>query len=246
MVLGDSLTLPRAVENISVEDAWPWLLEKYLSNGDSECILFHRGLGGASLDVLWEHYQQIRFYIKPSPGSIAVLQYGIVDCAPRPLPFWARKLLGHLHPAILKHIVNIIHRHRSSLLGKGISFQRTSDYLIQYLTTQLLEQITSDYHHVFVVGIMPADEAFDQASPGVRDSVTRTNKIIKSAADNYANAQFLDMDAVFGGQPEVDGYISRIDHHHLTKLGHKVLARTLYQKIFIKRNLGKNNANRAN
>src|ERR1041384_6685325 len=89
-VYGDSLALPRAANNIRCDQTYPDRLRKFLATArSSEVSFYNRAPGGAEIEALYKEFVSDSTYFGKTKG-ILIVQCGIVDCAPRPIPPWVK------------------------------------------------------------------------------------------------------------------------------------------------------------
>ena len=120
-IYGDSISMPRCIDGIMPWESWPAKLQGKL--GFNYCVL-NRSIGYGDVKKISRLFKSDKFYFRGNVGLV-VFRFGIVDCAPRPIPLWLRNLIGFLPKIVRNKIVNFIHNHRTSML-RHMSFVITS------------------------------------------------------------------------------------------------------------------------
>lgn len=105
--IGDSLAMPRndQFSATSLENTW---VNMAFSNSILENLQFHNSFGASSKDILRESCEVLGS-LPLHAKSVFVIQYGIVDCTPRPLPrslyFRAKRFFPRLDRYSFLHAV---------------------------------------------------------------------------------------------------------------------------------------------
>ena len=93
LLITDSLGLPRLFpEKTEYEDTYPNLLKKHF-------IIMQYSKGGGTIIELYEQTG----YFKAFEPDVIILQSGIVDCAPRPYPYWLQQMSKYSYLYLLFH-----------------------------------------------------------------------------------------------------------------------------------------------
>lgn len=89
IVLGDSLSFPRGSKGQTLEQAWP----QRICSDTRVDVLWMRAREAATAGIVLEEARQVGRYVEGGaiPFDLAIVQVGIVDCSPRPLPRWLMK-----------------------------------------------------------------------------------------------------------------------------------------------------------
>lgn len=225
-VYGDSLSLPRPADGVFHGDVYPELIRDALeaAHPGLRVSVWNRSRGGASIGELHTSYRQDSAYFDLAEPSILVIQCGIVDCAPRPVPPGVREKIGRL-PTLLRWLVaKCLHVARPFLLRAGIRWRATESDDFEHRLLAWIRDACSGKARVYVVNIAPTLPAIDAHSPGLADSIHAYNEAIRRAA-GAGGAVLIDVYGAIRSQPEGSGdHINRQDGHHITRRGHRLYA----------------------
>ncbi len=109
-IYGGSTSLPRKIAGIGFNDTYHSLLAEKKSKISA---VVNMSIGGCTVVETWDTITRtVNYY----DDSIVILAIGLVDSAPRPIPFTVRKIISMLHLRIRNIIINAIHKNRNSLL----------------------------------------------------------------------------------------------------------------------------------
>lgn len=232
-IYGDSLSMPRECAEIPFFKTYAELLCLELEQLDHKkrVFLYNRSRGGASIVSLWRDYQQDRGYFGPASGDLLVIQCGIVDCAPRPIPEWFKKVIARLPNRTRSSVVKFLHDHRPALLHAGFSWRITKPEVFSHTLQRWLSSAIQDFQSVYIFNIAPTTTEMDAHSPGLSNSIEQYNELIAGALRSVsANNLFL-MDintAIKGSRLSITNLINVEDGHHITLEGH-----ALYSQMII-------------
>ena len=230
-VYGDSLGMPRAASDVRFDQTYAELFCAWLRTvrPNAQVHLYNRSQGGASIRKLFNEYQMDSIYFGKPGGDILVLQLGIVDCAPRPIPGWLKLLIGHLPSPFRTPIVKLLHQFRPNLLRMGCRWRTTSRSAFSCLLGKWLKKAAADFTRIHVVSVMPTTPEIEAHSPGLSESAESCNCDIQEAirATGAANIQFIDAHRIAAQNPAQ--FIDASDGHHLTAEGHRLLGELLIQ-----------------
>lgn len=205
LILSDSLALPRNKPEVCLHhQTWPELLK-----AKGFCV--HQvSIGGAtSSDLL----TQLNYHISFEP-NLAVLQVGIVDCAPRfmtknELAFF--KNFGIVGKAIIAFSnKNIVRRIRNTTYTSPKKFEENISSIIKKL-----EPIP-----VLILGIVPAFDEYEKKLPGINKRIVQFNTVLQKF-NHYISLQDFDKEGIMS------------DHHHLNPLGHRIIFDKIINRISI-------------
>ena len=233
-VYGDSLGMPRADSGVRFDQTYSELFCAWLRTvrSDAQVHLYNRSQGGASIRKLFQEYQMDSIYFGKPGGDILVLQLGIVDCAPRPIPTWVKFLIGRLPSPLRTPIVKFLHRFRPNLLRMGCKWRSTSRSAFSRLFQKWLQRAANDFARIYVVSVMPTTPEIEARSPGLGESAVSCNQDIEAAilSSGAANIHFIDAHRIAAENPdEVSRFVDASDGHHLTAEGHRLLSGLLIQ-----------------
>ena len=237
-VYGDSLAMPRVTDGVAYADTYPEVLRAALERADGAPIdLYNRSRGGVTIRTLYEDWANDATYFGPAPSGIAVIQCGIVDCAPRPAPRIVRRGLGAMPGPVQRRAIRFLHDHRSTLLRTGSVWRRTRPTVFSAVLRDWLRQASAQVGSLYVLTIAPTTEAMEAHSPGLAGSIERYNELIAHAVGAAASrhVQLVDVHTEILAQPDgVTRYVNQADGHHITTEGH-----ALYARMLLERELGR-------
>ena len=231
-VYGDSLSLPRPGDGVLHGDVYPELIRDALEKAHPglRVSVWNRSRGGASIGELHESYRQDSAYFDPSEPSILVIQCGIVDCAPRPVPPGVREKIGRLPTPLRWLVAKFLHFARPFLLRAGIRWRATGSDDFESLLLAWIKDACSGKARVYVVNIAPTVPAIDTHSPGLADSIYVYNEVIQRAA-SAGGATLIDVFGAIQSNPGGIGcHINPGDGHHITRQGHGLYASLLLDR----------------
>lgn len=225
---GDSLSLPR-----------PGVVQ----NGQRHIMRLHdtleprlgmivdvldRGEGATTISALKGKITHDKHYFRDR-GFLALLQSGIVDCAPRPVADSTREKIGKLPSFIRKRIIKYLHNNRTKIVLKRF-YVRTDLSTFQKEYEASLAILKKCYEHTFCVNICPAPESFEKVSPGVTKQIENYNQVIQAAA-SAAGAKLVDVNAMIRSGGDIYDYIVRDDDHHITALTHEWIHANVLEQL---------------
>ena len=63
---------------------------------------------GVPINHLTNRYRDYRSYVGSAKGTIGILHLGVVDCSPRPIPWFARNQIGKLPSFVRNRIIGFL------------------------------------------------------------------------------------------------------------------------------------------
>ncbi|MCX7829826.1 MAG: hypothetical protein N2445_02020 [Acidobacteria bacterium] len=232
-VYGDSLSLPRPQDNIDFGEEYSFLLKLMLEEKKGENIfLWNRSLGGARIIELYKNYERDKFYIGKS--GILIIQSGVVDCAPRPLPLFLRELLS-VSPSFIKwRVSRFLHNNRARILRSGLGTRPTPPKKFKKTLSKWLESAIKTELLILIINIAPNTDAIERHSPGFRRSIELYNKIICETVSevNCSKISLIDVNSkIKEVDKNIEFLINQKDGHHITKEGHRLYSEMLIKSI---------------
>lgn len=213
-VLGNSVSIaPREDPRIK---PYPALLQQHLGPG---WTVLQRSVGGGTIaDV----EPAALAALEAEDPHAAIVQVGIVDCAPRPLKPWEREWLARVHPIWLqRRIVQFIHDHRAEILQRRRLIQLTPLATFRQSYRRILDAC---YRRGCVVAVLPI---FDGTT-----EVVRRNPLLPGEIRRYNEAmddprpRFFRASELFGAHGP-DELAVGPDSVHLNQRGHDLIAQSL-------------------
>jgi hypothetical protein len=226
---GDSVSLPREAEDVRYFESYGELLASGLRNllSGTEVYLYNRSYSGPKITDIYETCRSDGFFFGAAGNDIGILQCGIVDCAPRPLPPKVRSIVSRLPAAVRTRIVSFIHTYRASMLRTGLIWRVTppNRFLENFMAT--LKLAAPNFSRIYVINIAPTTAATEAHSPGLSESISHYNSLIENAVCAVAapNIRVIDVHKLISSQSsEIENFISRIDGHHISAAAHRLYA----------------------
>jgi hypothetical protein len=228
-VYGDSLSMPRQSEGVKYFQTYPELLLAAWKHQvpESEIALYNRSYSDANAVRLLETYRSDAFYFGRPGGDIAILQCGIVDCAPRPIPPKVRSIVSRLPASIRDRFASFIHNNRAAMLRSGLIWRVTPPRLFLKTLTATLNLAAPDFSRVYVINIAPTTPATEARSPGLSESIRNYNSLIEEVVHAVAarNIHIIDVHKLISSEPShIESLISPVDGHHISAIAHRLYA----------------------
>ncbi|HNQ77846.1 MAG TPA: SGNH/GDSL hydrolase family protein [Acidobacteriota bacterium] len=232
-IYGDSLSLPRPFEGIEYGEEYC-----LLAGTEIESILgrkikvYNRSFGGATVERLSKQFRDDRNYL--GDGGIVVIQCGVVDCAPRPLPSLMRRALGYFPGIVRKPVVKFLHDNRALILKKGLGTRLTSPSKFGKRLRAWIEEASASHDMVLVINIAPTNQKTEDHSPGFSASINRYNEIIRAAVSSVGRANVVQVDVNRAISDEINGldtFVNAGDGHHITRKGHILYGKALSREV---------------
>ena len=226
-IYSDSLAFRRPGQPEDISFTYPFLLKSFVEErlGKSANVLL-RGSGGADAKYIRQMIKRDAGYFRgaKTPGrNYAILQFGVVDCAPRPITYMFTPVLRRL-PLIGTTVMEILVKHRATL-QKIWSYRITSPGRFEREYRSVLGICRSMELEPIVVGIPLPPLGIEKRSPGFRKSVAIYNRCIEGIfSDSYCNIEE-------GLSDDVRDSILLPDGHHLTEEGHRYYAEMMFARL---------------
>ena len=232
-IYGDSLSLPRPFEGIEYGKEYGLLAGMEIESILGRIVkVYNRSFGGATVDRLSRQFRDDRIYL--GEGGIVVIQCGVVDCAPRPLPSFMRRALGYFPEIVRKPIVKFLHDKRALILKAGLGTRLTSPSKFRKSLRTWIEEASSSHDMVLVINIAPTNQKTEDHSPGFSASINRYNEIIRGAVSSVgrANVRLVDVNKAISDEiDELDAFVNAGDGHHITAEGHILYGKALSMEV---------------
>lgn len=233
-VYGDSLGMPRLGDQIPYHATYAELLSEECRRlyPGKEVHLYNRSRGAGTVRSLIADYLQDTSYFGTGETDILVIQCGICDCAPRPIPPAARTAVGKLPGPLRKTVIAGLHNNRSWLVRLGPPWRevRASSFLKTY--KYWLQQAAGQCGQVFAINIAPTTNEIESHSPGLQKSIELYNRLIAQAVQEAEATNVVLVDAY--GAIHASGsaqYVNQEDGHHLTLRGHELYGDLLTSSV---------------
>lgn len=214
LLITDSLGFPHPPA-VCYEDTYMSKLE--------ECgNLWILGGGGITLSNDYDRIKDICSVYEDKFFDIGVIQLGLVDCAPRPLPQNARNLVAGLPKFAVKIVSVLLHLFRPLML-KVKYYQHTPPELFAKKFEELLSEVQRVCRNVFVIGIAPVKKSVERHSPDLQKQITSYNGIIGGLSGRNGT-WFIDVAELIKDE---NRFLT--DDAHITKDTHEIIWAKLRQ-----------------
>src|SRR5262249_54938798 len=112
-IYGDSLSMPRSFIGVPFRKTYAeQVAEACEQLWGTRVYLYNRARFDATIAMVEEDYRRDSINFGTPGGRLLVIQCGVCDCAPRPIPPRMRTAIGYLPPPIRSRIIAGIHRNR--------------------------------------------------------------------------------------------------------------------------------------
>ena len=230
-VYGDSLSMPRVSAKIGYLDTYAEQVAARLrtESPSTVCDLYNRSVGGAAVSELYARFASDSVYFGTPGGDVMIIQTGIVDCAPRPIPHWLREQITKLPGHARAPIIRVLHDHRARFLRLGRTWRRTQPGAFERQMRRWFGEASQRCSHLYVVNILPTHDRFERRSPGYNSSVRLYNELLaKALRETAPGATLIDAHARTMAEPNgLEKWINADDGHHLTLAGHDMVTDAL-------------------
>jgi preprotein translocase subunit SecA len=162
--------------------------------------------------------------------DILIIHDGVVDCAPRPIPQFFRKLIARLPRQVREKVIRYIHKNRAKILKAGFRYYFTSRKKFKKILTGWLSEASNKFSRIYVINIAPTIPAIEKHSPGFSASIKEYNDIIKEIIDQlkFENTFLVDVHSILlNSEFDMEELILKEDGHHITPLAHSLFANEL-------------------
>lgn len=218
----DSLGLPRK-DYVSSNERYINLLSDWLAEKQNKKIrVLDNSKANSLITTLYTNFLLDNTYFEEA--DILIINEGICDCAPRPIPIRVRNLISRFPAFFRKIVIQLIHDYRPFLQKKGFCYFLTKADLFYSTYKKWLTDLANTKCQVFVFGIAPTNDLTEVQSPGFTKSIEKYNEIIKTIVNEIRakNIHFMDVNAIIKEQNNIDEYVIKEDGHHITSLAHNL------------------------
>lgn len=231
---GDSLGLPRHTDGIPFEATFAELFCAWLraESGLRSVSLYNRSQGGATAPQLARLATEDNSYFGPAAPQLLILQCGICDCAPRPVPLGLRRLIGRLPGYLQRPVIGLLHRYRPWLQRHGCVWRHTDAEPFRQAVTAWIRESAEFARAVFVVNIAPPTQAGEAHSPGLVAGVNEFNQLLRASVASVGSDRIVLVDVhanLLASAGTLERCVNQADGHHLTTSGHELYFAMLKQ-----------------
>lgn len=225
-IYNDSLAFRRPEQSEDLALTYPFLLKDMIEKRIGLRVnLLLRGIGGAGIKEIQKIILRDSGYlVRVTPSlNVVILQFGIVDCAPRPITFLLKPLLDRI-PRIGAKIMSVFIKHRR-WIQVVCNYRKTPIAQFKRRYKAILRVCIRVGTSPLATGMPLPPHKTESRSPGFRQSVTKYNQAIRE----ISSEAFCDIE---GGLDEsLRERMLLPDGHHLTESGHQFYARALFKKM---------------
>lgn len=213
LIIGDSTSLPR--EEVKYICTWPYLIQKLFPTFTIE----NNSMWGNTTGCL-EGKNSLEWY---NP-EIVIIQLGIVDCAPRLLSNFERKILSALPSRVGKgySIINKLFRKRS-LKKAYISANQFKKNIENFISRA--ENI--DVRKIFFISILDSGEKYANKNPKAQEAIDMYNNILINCIEKSDICEFVKIKDI---NEKVDEHTLK-DGFHYNDIGHGLVCLALKERI---------------
>lgn len=231
---GDSLGLPRYQDGIHFSATYAELFCAWLrtEQGVKRVSLYNRSQGGATAPQLARLATEDNSYFGPAAPQLLILQCGICDCAPRPVPLGLRRLIGRLPGCLQRPVIRLLHRYRPWLQRHGCVWRHTDAEPFRRAVTAWIRESAEFARAVFVVNIAPPTQAGEAHSPGLVAGVNEYNKLLQASVASVGSDRVVLVDVhatLLASVGTLERCVNQADGHHLSMSGHELYFAMLKQ-----------------
>lgn len=225
-IYSDSLAFRRREQPHDISFTYPFLLKSLVErNLGLRTNLVMRGGGGVRIEHIAQTLERDIGYFGGDERvrNVAILQFGIVDCAPRPFTYPLVPLLRHI-PIIGSWVLSKLQKHRRGLQNL-CSYPVTSKKTFQKKYEAIVYMCRSAHIRPLSVGLPLPMLAIEHRSPGFRRSTAIYNEVIRDVIPD----SFCDIEKHLTESLREKVLLS--DGHHLTEDGHQLYAEQLFEHL---------------
>lgn len=227
-VYGDSLSMPRIGDGIPCNVTYPELAKLELEKVGHVVRLYNRSRGGVTIRELAEQSQSDSTYFGEADRTVFVIQCGVVDCAPRPVPPTVRDGISKLPGRVRRRVIEFLHSHRSQLVRLGPPWRETAPDAFRKTLSAWLASTASEGLRTYIFNVVPTTEEMDSHSPGFSASIRLYNDMLRTAVSGSERARLLDVHTAISTDPGgMARYVNPSDGHHISAEGHLLYSRML-------------------
>lgn len=226
LIYSDSLAFRRAAQAQDLAFTYPFLLKRLIEQTYGTRVnLVMRGGGGLRIGELAQIVKRDTGYFggDSQAVNIAVLQFGIVDCAPHPITYAfspAIRLIPIIGPAMLAKLV----KHRRGL-QRVYSYTVTSKKAFSKAYSEIVYTCRGVHIRPLAVGLPLPTLAIEHRSPGFRRNASIYNELIRGVIPD----SFCDIESQISESLRDELLLP--DGHHLTEKGHSLYAESILTRL---------------
>jgi hypothetical protein len=224
-VMGDSLSMVRIEEGISVKKTYAYQLNNIL--GDEFYILNKSKRGNTS--VVQTSIQNLYDDIEASDSKVIIIQIGIVDCSPRIISRLERLVLNNVLPKTIAGFYIRIKSNNRYFFTKYFPMTYVSPVRFENSYKMLLSSALnlSGIVKVILINIADTNRRNKIRSFGFDKRIVEYNKIITNLAQGNTKIEVIDLYTITKDNPE----LLLSDGIHIDLKAHEIIAKELAIRI---------------
>ncbi|MGX5659529.1 SGNH/GDSL hydrolase family protein [Castellaniella ginsengisoli] len=226
LIVGDSLSMSRHREGVTYEQMYSTLLAFHLKNW---LVINGSVRANTSRQIISEAYQEE--YVLPLLPDVVVLQIGVVDCLPRLMSKYERRILGVLERIqgfrrMARFYISFKSKRRLYFTKrKQIAFVEASEFADNIIKFRdLLSRIGC---RVIAINIPYPGPGLSERTFGVGEAVSRYNGIIDRV---FSGAEHVVVDLY--GMTKSDPSLLQDDGYHIRGKCHQLLYKAICENNF--------------
>lgn len=226
LVYCDSLAFRRGGQSQDMSFTYPFVLRNLVEKAWNVRVnLLLRGWRGIKIADIREIIGRDSCFFGGDAEAlnIAVLQFGVVDCAPQPATYLFAPLLRKM-PFVGARILAVLERHRRRLQIL-CSYRPTSMRRFRKEYALIVRICVGAKIRPIAVGLPVPPLAIEHRSPGFRRSTSQYNELIRDVIPE----SFCDIERHMSESLRDTFLMS--DGHHLTEEGHRLYAKTIFDQL---------------
>jgi len=235
-IWGDSLCFRRPFQPDNYGFTYPFLIKKALQQKIGVDVnLMVRSLGGLTIIECCQLVKRDSGYLdfRNDTGvlNVAILQVGVVDCAPLPFTYPFMKIFEKI-PYIGNQITGVLKKLRPTLQNI-YSKPKTSKKIFLKNYSEILNLLGNRNFIIVGVGIPTPNNEIEQRSPGFQKSAKNYSTLIEEMNENYVDIEgAITSQLLTGNEVDLrDKIIIKEDGHHLTEAGHILYSEMISESI---------------
>ena len=224
-VLGDSLSMARVEEGISIRDTYPFQLNELLGK---DFYVVNRSKRG-NTSVVQSSTQNLYDDIETSESKVIIIQIGICDCSPRIISKYERVVLKYVLPKTIARIYIKVKSKYRYFFTKYLPMT----YVSRALFEQCYEKILSSslkldgIVKVIVINIADTNLKNKNRSFNFAKNILKYNSIILKLVESKNNIYLYDLHTKTKDRPE----LLLSDGIHIGSNSHEIISKDLAKCI---------------
>ncbi len=227
LVVGDSLACPRPWEGVGLQATYAFQLDLQL--GGNNFVANYGASDNSSARAIQEGF--LRTYVRAAGADYAIVQLGIVDCAPRLLGTFERAIgfvasrVAPLRP-LFQAYVRLKSRYRYQLtrmFPQTLVPKAQFEANLRILLTELLTH--NPIKTIFLINIAYPGAILTERSYNILGNIEAYNAVIASLAQAFPGK--IEIVDLHGATATRRDWITAADGHHIVAAAHAWIAATI-------------------